>query len=104
MRNKINIALPKGRLGEKVYDIFEKIGCGCPEIHEGGRKLVFEDEDRVEIFDEGHSIDEDRYITIGMAGEILFVVYTERKEAIRLISARLANARERSLYYGYGKI
>ena len=43
MRNKINIALPKGRLGEKAYDIFEKIGCGCPEIHEGGRKLVFED-------------------------------------------------------------
>ena len=66
--------------------------------------LVFEDEDRVEIFDAGHSRDEDRYITIGMAGEILFVVYTERKEAIRLISARLANARERSLYYGYGKI
>lgn len=66
--------------------------------------LVFEDEDRVEIFDEDHSIDEDRYITIGMAGEVLFVVYTERKEAIRLISARLANARERSLYYGYSKI
>lgn len=66
--------------------------------------LVFEDVDRLEIFDEGHSIDEDRYITIGMAGEVLFVVYTERKEAIRLISARLANARERSLYYGYGKI
>lgn len=66
--------------------------------------LVFEDEDRLEIFDEGHSIDEDRYITIGMAGEVLFVVYAERKEAIRLISARLATARERSLYYGYGKI
>ena len=45
MRNKINIALPKGRLREKAYDIFEKIGGGCPEIHEGGRKLVFEDEE-----------------------------------------------------------
>lgn len=66
--------------------------------------LVFEDEERIEIFDGGHSIDEDRYITIGMAGEVLFVVYTERRETIRLISARLANARERSLYYGYGKI
>lgn len=66
--------------------------------------LVFEDEDRLEVFDEGHSIDEDRYITIGMAGDVLFVVYTERREAIRLISARLATARERSLYYGYGKI
>ena len=43
-------------------------------------------------------------MTIGIAGEVLFVVYTERKETIRLISARLATARERSLYYGYGKI
>lgn len=66
--------------------------------------LVFEDEERIEIFDEEHSGQEDRYITIGMAGEVLFVVYTERREAVRLISARLANARERSLYYGYGKI
>ncbi len=38
----MNIALPKGRLGEKIYDIFEKAGYGCPEIKEGGRKLVFE--------------------------------------------------------------
>ena len=45
MQNKINIALPKGRLGEKVYDIFEKIGYGCPAIHEGGRKLIFENEE-----------------------------------------------------------
>ncbi|MBR4015310.1 MAG: ATP phosphoribosyltransferase [Anaerotignum sp.] len=45
LQNKINIALPKGRLGEKVYDIFEKIGYGCPAIHEGGRKLIFENEE-----------------------------------------------------------
>lgn len=38
----INIALPKGRLGEKVYDIFERSGKGCPSIHEKGRKLIFE--------------------------------------------------------------
>lgn len=42
MQDWINIALPKGRLGEKAYDIFEKIGYGCPEIREGGRKLIFE--------------------------------------------------------------
>lgn len=41
----INIALPKGRLGENAYDIFEKIGYGCPSIREGGRKLIFEDEE-----------------------------------------------------------
>ncbi|MBQ7160529.1 MAG: ATP phosphoribosyltransferase [Clostridia bacterium] len=39
----INIALPKGRLGEKVYDIFEKAGYGCPSIRENNRKLTFED-------------------------------------------------------------
>ena len=55
---------------------------------------VFLDEDRLEIYDE------DRYITIGRAGEILFVVYTERTPKIRLISARLATPKERRLYYG----
>ena len=45
MQNWINIALPKGRLGEKAYDIFEQIGYGCPAIHEGGRKLIFENEE-----------------------------------------------------------
>ena len=38
----LNIALPKGRLGEKVYDMFERAGYGCPSIHEKNRKLVFE--------------------------------------------------------------
>ena len=40
----INIALPKGRLGEKAYGIFEKIGYGCPSIRENNRKLIFENE------------------------------------------------------------
>lgn len=62
---------------------------------------VFFDQNRIEIYDEAHSHgDEDRFITIGMAGEVLFVVYIERQPNIRLISARLANARERRLYYG----
>ncbi len=38
----INVALPKGRLGEKVYDIFEKAGYECPSIKENNRKLIFE--------------------------------------------------------------
>ena len=46
-----------------------------------------------------HSIDEDRFIAIGRVGEVLFVVFTERKENIRLISARLATEKERSIYY-----
>lgn len=42
MNDLINVALPKGRLGERVLACFEKLGYGCPEIREGGRKLIFE--------------------------------------------------------------
>ena len=41
METMINVALPKGRLGEKVYKLFEKAGYGCEDIF-NGRKLVFE--------------------------------------------------------------
>ena len=41
----INVALPKGRLGEKVLAIFEKAGYKCPSIHEQNRKLIFENEE-----------------------------------------------------------
>ena len=42
MKQMINIALPKGRLGEKAYAIFEEAGYECPSIHEESRKLIFE--------------------------------------------------------------
>lgn len=42
MKTMLNVALPKGRLGEKVYDMFEKAGFDCPAIHENSRKLIFE--------------------------------------------------------------
>lgn len=42
----LNIALPKGRLGEKVYDMFEKAGFECPSIKETGRKLIFENTEK----------------------------------------------------------
>lgn len=60
---------------------------------------VFDDPRCLEMFDFEHSVDEDRYIAIGMVGDVLFVVYTERKDSIRLISARRATNVERSLYY-----
>lgn len=60
---------------------------------------VFEDKNYIEMYDFEHSINEDRYIAIGCVGEVLFVVFTERKENIRLISARLATESERRLYY-----
>ena len=61
---------------------------------------VFEDDYRREYYDAAHSDEEDRYNTIGMVDDILFVVYAERREKIRIISARHANRRERRLYYG----
>jgi len=41
----LNVALPKGRLGEKVYAMFEKAGFPCPAIYENSRKLIFENEE-----------------------------------------------------------
>ncbi len=45
MKEMINVALPKGRLGQKVYDMFEKAGYPCPSIKEDNRKLIFENEE-----------------------------------------------------------
>ena len=42
----LNIALPKGRLGDKVYDLFEAAGYECPQIKEKTRKLIFENEEK----------------------------------------------------------
>jgi len=59
---------------------------------------VFEDENRLEEIDEKHSENEIRYITIGRVNDILYVVYTERAENTRLITARRANKKERTRY------
>ena len=42
MSEYLTVALPKGRLGDKVYDLLERVGYDCREIREDGRKLVFE--------------------------------------------------------------
>ena len=61
---------------------------------------VFLDEKRFEDYDELHSDDEDRWKVVGKVRNVLVVIYTERGEKYRLISARNANKRERSKYYG----
>ncbi|MGI6072070.1 MAG: ATP phosphoribosyltransferase [Lachnospiraceae bacterium] len=49
--NFINIALPKGRLGDKAYEMFAAAGLECPSILESGRKLIFENsEQKVRYF------------------------------------------------------
>ena len=45
MADMLNVALPKGRLGDRVYDMFEEAGYECPSIREKNRKLIFESEE-----------------------------------------------------------
>ena len=42
MDRMMNIALPKGRLGEKVYQRLKAAGYPCPSIEEENRRLIFE--------------------------------------------------------------
>lgn len=61
---------------------------------------VFLDENRLERLDASAGYGEDRWITVGLAGEFeLTVVYTVRGERIRLISARKADRYEREAYW-----
>ena len=77
----LNVALPKGRLGEKVYAMFEAAGYECPSIKENNRKLIFENEERgvryfwvkpsdVAIYVERGAAD------IGVAGKDILLEYT----------------------------
>ena len=45
LEKMVNIALPKGRLGDKVYGLLKKAGYPCPAIEDPGRKLIFENEE-----------------------------------------------------------
>ena len=63
---------------------------------------IFDDENRIELYDVSHSYDEDRFIAIGSADgmiTVLYIVFTERNNLIRIISARKANDEERRAYY-----
>lgn len=60
---------------------------------------VFLDDYRYDDYDEFHSDDEDRFKTVGRAGRILAVIFTERKDKYRIISARPATKKEEAQYY-----
>ncbi len=63
--------------------------------------MVFDDPFAVERLDDREDYGEERFIIIGMAAGniLLFVVYTERKGRIRIISARRATKREQDDYF-----
>jgi uncharacterized DUF497 family protein len=63
-------------------------------------KTVFDDPLYVDFYDPEHSVDESRYIIIGrsLRGRLLIVSYTDRSDAVRLISARELTTAEREAY------
>lgn len=67
-------------------------------------KSVFYDEFAVQFFDEEHSIDEERFILLGMSSgaKLLLVCHCEREQetVVRIISARKATKREGAFYQG----
>jgi len=83
---------------EKELDNFEQHG-----VHFKAAELVFSDPRRIERRDDDSSDDEDRRQTIGLSKDVLFVVFTERGENTRIISARVAEPFERRIYYGDGE-
>ncbi len=96
MKEMINVALPKGRLGQKVYDMFEKAGYPCPSIKEDNRKLIFENEEAgvryfwvkpsdVTIYVERGAAD------IGIAGKDILLEY--EPEVYELLDLELGKCR-----------
>ena len=76
----INVALPKGRLGEKVYAMFEAAGYECPSIKENNRKLIFENTEKGVRFFWVKPSDVSIYVErgaadIGVAGKDILLEY-----------------------------
>ena len=81
MNKTLDIALPKGRLGDVVYEMFEKAGYGCPQLREGGRRLVFENEENSVRFFYVKPSDVGIYVErgaadIGVAGKDILLEYS----------------------------
>ena len=96
MRKMLNIALPKGRLGEKVYTLLKKAGYACPAIEDPGRKLIFENPETgvryfwvkpsdVAIYVERGAAD------LGIAGKDILLEY--RPEVYELLDLGLGKCR-----------
>ena len=96
MNDMLNIALPKGRLGEKVYGLLKKAGYACPAIEDPGRKLIFENPETgvryfwvkpsdVAIYVERGAAD------LGIAGKDILLEY--RPEVYELLDLGLGKCR-----------
>ena len=81
MKDYLNIALPKGRLGDRVYAQFAKAGFACPSILEPGRRLIFENEETGVRYFWAKPSDVAVYVErgaadIGVAGRDILLEYT----------------------------
>ena len=92
----LNVALPKGRLGEKVYAMFKAAGFECPAIEETNRKLIFENPEKnvryfwvkpsdVAIYVERGAAD------IGVAGKDILLEYSP--EVYELLDLNMGKCR-----------
>ena len=92
----INIALPKGRLGEKVYAMFEKAGFDCPSIKEENRKLIFENAEKKLRFFWVKPSDVASYVErgaadIGVAGKDILLEY--QPDVFELLDMKIGKCR-----------
>ncbi len=81
MNDYLNIALPKGRLGDRVYARFAEAGFACPSILEPGRRLIFENEETGVRYFWAKPSDVAVYVErgaadIGVAGRDILLEYT----------------------------
>jgi len=80
---------------EKAVSNLAKYGVSFEEA-----KTVFDDSLYIDLYDPDHSEDEERYLIVGQSnqGRLLIVSYTERRDSVRLISAREVTRTERGAY------
>ena len=96
MKKTLNVALPKGRLGDAAYELFERAGLGCPSIREAGRKLIFENEENAVRYFWAKPSDVAIYVErgaadIGVCGKDILLEY--RPEVYELLDLGIGKCR-----------
>lgn len=96
MSEYLNIALPKGRLGEKVYEMFAQAGLECAEVLKSSRKLIFENEKNKVRYFWAKPSDVPIYVErgaadIGVAGKDILLEY--EPDVYELLDLKCGNCR-----------
>ena len=96
MSEMINVALPKGRLGKEVYELFERAGYECPELLEDNRKLIFEKAEKQVRYFWVKPTDVTKYVErgaadIGIAGKDILLEY--EPDVYELLDMRMGKCR-----------